>query len=295
MITISPDSVSTQQLQNYLGHAVAPRPICFASTIDRRGNVNVSPFSFFNQVSTNPPILVFSPSKRVRDNTHKHTYENVLEVPEVVINIVDYAMVQQVSLASTDYPKGVNEFNKAGFTAIPSEVVRPPRVAESPVQFECVVKEVISLGDGPGAGNIVVAEVKLIHYREDLIDAGGAIRQEKFDHVARLGGDWYARITPDSLFKVAKPLQRLGIGVDALPAAIRHSTVLTGNDLGKLGNVEKLPSEAEIEEARSDPRVKEILDATIGDPSTRTRELHALAQTLLDQGQDGQAWRVLLA
>lgn len=239
MLTIDVTKLSPVQLQNYLQYAIAPRPICFASTIDEAGNINLSPFSFFNMFSTNPPLCIFSPSRRVRDGSNKHTLENVLEVKECVINIVNYPMVQQMSLASTDYGKGVNEFEKAGFTMLPSLLVKPPRVAEAPVQMECIVKEVIHLGDQPGAGNLILAEIKMIHIQENILDAEGKIDQEKIDLVARLGGDWYCRVTPESLFKVAKPLTTLGIGVDALPKAVRNSYVLSGNDLGRLGNIEQ--------------------------------------------------------
>jgi flavin reductase (DIM6/NTAB) family NADH-FMN oxidoreductase RutF len=275
--------------------AIAPRPICFASTIDKAGNVNLSPFSFFNMVSTSPPVCVFSPSRRVRDNTTKHTLENLLEVPEVVINIVNYDMVQQTSLASTEYAKGENEFVKAGLTELKSELVRPPRVAESPVQFECTVREIISLGETPGAGNIVLAEIKLVHINEEILGGDGKIDQEKIDLVARLGGDWYCRVTKENLFKVAKPLTTKGIGVDRLPAHIRNSNILTGNNLGQLGNVESLPSDEEIDEMSHTNPVKDILDATIGDSHNRNQQLHLLAKQLLDNGDVNLAWKVLLA
>ena len=294
MVTINTADLSPAQLQNYLQYAIAPRPICFATTIDAAGHINLSPFSFFNMFSTNPPMVIFSPARRVRDNTTKHTLENILEVKECVVNIVNYAMVQQTSLASTEYAKGVNEFEKAGFTMQPSVLVKPPRVAEAPVQLECLVKEVIPLGDGPGAGNLVLAEVKLIHIKEDILDEDGKIDQEKIDLVARLGGDWYCRVTPESLFKVAKPLTTLGIGVDALPKAVRHSYVLSGNDLGKLGNVEILPDAESVEQLRFDPAVKDILDATIGDANNRQRELHEHAKMLLQEGKVAEALKVVL-
>jgi flavin reductase (DIM6/NTAB) family NADH-FMN oxidoreductase RutF len=244
--------------------------------------------------STNPPLCIFSPARRVRDNTTKHTLENVLEVKECVINIVNYAMVQQTSLASTEYAKGTNEFEKAGFTMLPAQLVRPPRVAEAPVQMECIVKEVIHLGDNPGAGNLILAEVKLIHIREEILDAEGKIDQAKIDLVARLGGDWYCRVTPENLFKVTKPLTTLGLGVDALPKAVRNSKVLTGNDLGMLGNIEQFPSDEEIDAVHTWPQVKEILDATIGDSGNRERELHELARQLLNEGKVNEALKVLL-
>lgn len=295
MLTILIKDLTTPELHNYLQYAIAPRPICFASTVDKEGNVNLSPFSFFNLFSTNPPICVFSPSRRVRDNTTKHTLENILEVPECVINMVNYDMVHQTSLASVEYPKGTNEFIKAGFTSIASELVRPPRVAESPVQFECVVNEVKALGNGKGAGNLVIAEIKLMHIDESILDADGKIDQEKIDLVARLGGDWYCRVTKDNLFKVAKPVRSIGIGVDAIPYAIRNSKILTGNNLGQLGNVEALPTDEEIEAYSQSAEIKEILDATIGDSQTREVQLHLKAKQLLDEDRVNEAWMVLMA
>ena len=294
MLTINVSELSPAQLQNYMQYAIAPRPICFASTVDAAGNINLSPFSFFNMFSTNPPVCVFSPARRVRDNTTKHTLENILEVRECVINIVNYDMVQQMSLSSTEYAKGVNEFEKAGFTMQPSQLVKPPRVMEAPVQMECLVTQVISLGEQAGAGNLIVAEVKLMHLNEDILDESGKIDQEKIDLVARLGGDWYCRVTPENLFKVAKPLTTLGIGVDALPHDVRYSRELSGNDLGMLGNVEQLPTPEEIDDMRSDASVKEVLDATIGDASTRMRELHGLAKEFLRQGRVSDALKIVL-
>lgn len=294
MLTLNTSDLTPVELQNYLQYAIAPRPICFASTIDTEGNINLSPFSFFNMFSTNPPICIFSPSRRVRDNTTKHSLENVLQVKECVINIVNYDMVQQMSLASTEYAKDVNEFGKAGFTMLKSDLVRPPRVAEAPVQFECVVNEVIALGDHHGAGNLVLAEIKVIHINEAVLDENGKIDQHKMDLVARLGGDWYCRVTSDNLFKVAKPLAKLGIGVDSLPQAVRFSKVLTGNDLGMLGNVEQLPTDEEIDLISTNPEVKEILDATIGDSTNRERELHELARKFLNGGDVDLALKIVL-
>lgn len=294
MLTINTADLKPAELQNYLQYAIAPRPICFVSTIDKQGNVNLSPFSFFNIFSINPPVCVFSPSRRVRDNTTKHSLENILEVPECVINIVNYNMVQQTSLASVEYPKGVNEFVKAGFTQLPSELVRPPRVAESPVQMECLIRQVIPLGENAGAGNLVLAEIKRIHINEDILDESGKIDQAKIDLVARLGGDWYCRVGAENLFEVEKPVRTLGIGVDSLPASIRNSAVLTGNNLGQLGNVESLPSDEEIDAFRTDPELRQILDATIGDSQTRERELHHYARKLLESKEVIKAWKVLL-
>lgn len=241
MLTLDTDQLSTQEIQQYLQYAIAPRPICFASTIDLEGNVNLSPFSFFNLFSMSPPICIFSPSRRVRDNTTKHTLENIKVVPECVINIVNYNMVQQMSLSSCDYPKRTNEFTKAGFTELASELVKPPRVAEAPIQLECIVQEVISLGENAGAGNLVLALIKKIHIKEEVLDGDKHIDQTKLDLVARLGGDWYARITEANLFKVEKPNTKLGIGFDHLPAAIITSDLLTNNEKAQLANFDILP------------------------------------------------------
>lgn len=294
MLTLDINDLSTVQLQEYLQHAIAPRPICFASTIDLEGNVNLSPFSFFNLFSTNPPVCIFSPSRRVRDNTTKHTLQNVLEVPECVINIVSYAMVQQTSLASTEYKKGVNEFLKSGFTELPSDLVKPPRVAEAPVQLECIISKVIPLGEQAGAGNLVLAEIKRIHIRKEILDDAGMIDQEKIDLVARLGADWYCRVTKDNLFRIAKPLTTSGIGVDALPSSIKNSFILTGNNLGQLANVEALPTDEEIDAAKQFPEIKELIDSTIGDLTTRRVLLHSKAKLLLEQGDVATAWKILL-
>ncbi len=289
MLTLKTSDLSPVEIQGLLNCAVAPRPICFASTIDKEGNINLSPFSYFNIFSVNPPVCVFSPSRRVRDNTTKHTLENIKEVPECVINIVNYDMVQQASLASVEYPKGINEFIKAGFTMLPSDLVRPPRVAESPVQLECLVKDIISLGDCAGAGNLVIAEVKLIHISESVLGDNGKIDQRKMDHVARLGGDWYCRVTNDNLFEVAKPVRTVGIGVDAIPFAIRNSKVLTGNNLGQLGNVEVLPALEDIEAYAALTGVKELFDA-----DNSETQIHLKAKQLLDGGKVDEAWKVLL-
>jgi len=295
MLTLHTADLKPAELQNYLQYAIAPRPICFASTIDKAGNVNLSPFSFFNMFSTNPPMCVFSPARRVRDNTTKHTLENILEVGECVINIVNYKMVQQTSLASVEYPKGTNEFIKAGFTPLASELVRPPRVAEAPVQFECVVKQVIPLGDQHGAGNLILAEIKIMHIQEDILNAEGKIDQEKIDLVARLGGDWYCRVTKANLFKVAKPVRTMGIGVDSIPDSIRNSAILTGNNLGQLGNVETLPTPEELELFKSDTDLQKLLAETYGDPHLREVKIHSKAKAMLENGDVHTAWKILLS
>jgi flavin reductase (DIM6/NTAB) family NADH-FMN oxidoreductase RutF len=242
MLTINTSDISPLELQGYLQSAIAPRPICLASTIDKEGQVNLSPFSYFNLFSMNPPICIFSPSRRVRDNTTKHTLENLKEVPECVINIVNYAMVQQVSLSSCEYPKNINEFTKAGFTQIPSDLVAPPRVAESPIQLECTVAQIIALGEKAGAGNLVLAEIKKIHIAEAVLNAHNKIDQAKLDLVARLGGDWYARINEQNLFEVTKPNTQLGMGFDLLPKFIRDHAGLTSNEKAQLANCTTLPA-----------------------------------------------------
>ncbi len=242
MLTINTSDISPLELQGYLQSAIAPRPICLASTIDKEGQVNLSPFSYFNLFSMNPPICIFSPSRRVRDNTTKHTLENLKEVPECVINIVNYAMVQQVSLSSCEYPKNINEFTKAGFTQIPSDLVAPPRVAESPIQLECTVAQIIALGEKAGAGNLVLAEIKKIHIAEAVLNAHNKIDQAKLDLVARLGGDWYARSNEQNLFEVTKPNTQLGMGFDLLPKFIKDLAGLTNNEKAQLANCTTLPA-----------------------------------------------------
>jgi flavin reductase (DIM6/NTAB) family NADH-FMN oxidoreductase RutF len=279
--------------QNWLQHAIAPRPVCFASTIDKEGNVNLSPFSFFNLFSSTPPIVVFSPARRVRDNTTKHTLQNVLEVPEVVINICDYDMVQQVSLASCEYPKEVNEFIKAGFTQEAATLVKPPMVKESKIQMECKVLEVKPLGTEGGAGNLVICEVLRMHVKEEILNADKTmIDQTKLHHIARLGGDWYCKVDSTNLFQVEKPNVKLGIGIDALPESIRQSKILTGNNLGQLANVHDMPV---IDPSFEDAHLKEIVQYFSTNPDEMDKELHRYAKKLLEAGNIKDAWQILLA
>ena len=278
--------------QYYLQHVIGPRPICFASTINKAGHVNLSPFSFFNLFSSNPPILVFSPARRMRNNTTKHTLENVLEVPEVVVNIVTYDMVQQVSLASCEYPNEVNEFAKAGFTDEPATLIKPPMVKESKVKMECKVLEVKPLGTEGGAGNLVICEVLKMHIDDSLLDEEKKIDQRKIHHVARLGGDWYCKVDESNLFIVPKPNTELGIGVDALPASIRNSKMLSGNDLGMLANVHELPV---VDPSFEDDHLKNIIQYYSIDPDEMEKELHFYAKKLLEQSKMKEAWQVLLA
>lgn len=268
--------------QYYLQHIVAPRPICFASTVDKEGKVNLSPFSFFNLFSSNPPVVIFSPARRVRDNTTKHTLQNVLAVPEVVVNVVTYDMVQQTSLASCEYAKGVDEFIKAGFTKEPATVVKPPMVRESKAKLECRVLEVKALGSEGGAGNLIICEALVMHIDESLMTGDKKIDQRKIEHVARLGGDWYCHVSKENLFIVPKPNVLLGIGIDALPDAIRNSTVLTGNHLGKLANVQQIP---ERNEYFDDEQIKN---------SGAGNDIHVYAASLLDENKIDEAWQVLL-
>jgi len=284
-------TLSIAEKQNYLQHAIAPRPICFASTIDKNGQINLSPFSFFNLFSINPPIVVFSPSRRGRDMTTKHTYNNVLEVPEVVINIVDYDIVQQTSLTSCEFPKEVNEFYKAGFTEQPAVMVKPPMVKESKVKLECKVLEVKSLGELGGSGNLVICEVILMHIDDSILNEKGMIDQTKLHHVARLGGDWYCKVDESNLFKVEKPNVKLGIGFDALPASIRLSKILSGNDLGLLANVHEMPM---IDPAFDDEHLKQIVQYYSMNPEEMEKEIQAYAKKLLSQGKVQAAWQVLL-
>jgi flavin reductase (DIM6/NTAB) family NADH-FMN oxidoreductase RutF len=288
MITIDPNETPVSKLQSLLQGAIAPRPIALASTIDKEGKVNLSPFSFFNLFSSKPPILVFSPSRRGRDNSVKHTYENMVEVPEVVINVVSYDIVEQVSLASVEFPRGTDEFVKSGLTPVSSARVRPPRVMESPVAFECKVNEIIPLGDHGGAGNLAICEILLAHYKEGILDAEGRVDPNKIDLVARMGNDYYTRASGESIFVVPKPNSKPAIGFDAIPAPIRKSSILTGNDLGRLGNAEALPSEQEILDTRKDPET--VSAFKMGEVT-----VHRLAHLKLQQGQTHEAWRILLA
>lgn len=281
------------QRQAWLQHAIAPRPICFASTIDKQGNVNLSPFSFFNLFSSNPPIVIFSPARRGRDNTTKHTLENVLEVAECVINMVDYSMVQQMSLSSCEYPKGVDEFVKAGFTKEAASMVTPPMVKEAKIKLECKINEVKSLGEEGGAGQLVIAEVLCMHIDDSILnEAGNMIDQTKLELVARLGGDWYCKVNTDNLFKVAKPNTALGIGIDALPSSIKGSSFLTGNHLGQLANVHELPA---IDPGFSDDRLKNIIQYYGLTPNEMEQELHKYAAELLNQEKVQEAWQILLS
>ncbi len=288
---INPKEIKVPQLHSLLLGAVGPRPIAFASTIGNDGIPNLAPFSFFNVFSANPPILIFSPARSGRTNTNKHTYENIKEVPEVVINIVNYPMVQQVSLASAEYAKEVNEFVKAGFTQEKSKMIKPFRVKESPVQLECKVNQVIELGTQGAAGNLIICEVVLMHIKDEYLDEKGTIDQRKIDLVARMGGNWYCRAHGDALFELEKPLTTLGVGIDSIPENIRNSKILSANNLGQLGNIENIPSKEEIAAFKNDPELKKILSQN----GKSEEQLHAFAKKLLEEKKVKEAWMALLS
>lgn len=294
MVTINPSEIPVPKLHHYLLGAVGPRPIAFASTVDKDGNDNLAPFSFFNVFSANPPILIFSPARSGRTNETKDTYNNVKVVPEVVINVVNYDIVHQMSLASSPFAPGVSEFEKAGFTALPSETIQPKRVGESPVQFECKVVEVKELGDQGGAGNLVICEVLRIHLNEAILDENGMIDQHKIDLVSRMGGNWYCRADEASMFEIMKPITTVGIGFDQIPEDIRASSILTGNDLGQLGGIEEIPNETDVNEYK----LIELSDLFISledEPSKLELELHTRAKDLLKENKLNEAWMTLLA
>ena len=294
MLSIDPKELPIPQLHGYLLGAIGPRPIAFASTIDADGHANLAPFSFFNIFSANPPILIFSPARSGRTNTNKDTFHNVKSIAEVVINVVNFDMVHQMSLASSPYAPNEDEFTKAGFTKLPSETIRPFRVAESPVQLECVVNEVVELGQEGGAGNLVICEVKRIHINEAVLDESGKIDQHKIDLVSRMGGNWYCRADEGSMFEITKPITTCGIGFDAIPADIRDSKILSGNDLGQLGGIEELPNETDVNEYK----LLELSDlfVSLEDEQEKLEQaLHELAKKLLTENKLEEAWKTLLS
>lgn len=292
-LQIDPQEVTPQKLNGYMLGAVGPRPIAFASTLDKDGIPNLAPFSFFNTFGINPPVLIFSPSRRGRDNTTKHTYQNIRETGEVVINVVSYSMVRQANLASSQFPKGTNEFLKAGFTMQKSIKVQPFRVKESPVQFECRVINVIETGDQGYAGNLIISKVEMMHINPDILNAEGRIDPQKIDLVGRLGGNFYCRASGDAIFEVPMPVNFIGIGVDSLPEHIRHSKILTGNDLGKLGSLQSVPSAEDIIDIREMPEVSFLLSANPA-ITDKTEYLHKLAKKLLDVDKNEDALKILM-
>jgi flavin reductase (DIM6/NTAB) family NADH-FMN oxidoreductase RutF len=292
--TFDPEKLTVQEMHGYLLTAVAPRPIAFASTIDNAGNVNLSPFSFFNVFSANPPIMVFSPSRRGRDNTTKHTFDNIKEVPETVISIVNHRMVEQMSLASTEYAKGVNEFDKAGFTQRASETVRPPGVEESPVSFECSIDQVIELGDQGGAGNLVIARVKKMHIREEYLKADGKLDPAKLDLVGRMGEDWYCHAGNESMFELSKPTKTHGVGVDQLSQGVRNSPILDPNHLGRMGNLERLPTKEEVFKAKESDEIREILCEFEMERDLIKDAIHELGKKMLNEGKTFEALTAMM-
>jgi flavin reductase (DIM6/NTAB) family NADH-FMN oxidoreductase RutF len=294
MLTFNPQEISVQRLHQLLLGSIGPRPIAFASTMNAAGQANLAPFSFFNVFSANPPILIFSPARSGRTNETKDTYKNVKELPEVVINVVNFDIVHQMSLASSPYSPGISEFEKAGLTAIPSETIKPFRVAEAPVQFECRVNEVKELGNKGGAGNLIICEVLRMHVREDLINEKGLIDQHKIDLVSRMGGDWYVRANEQSMFEVKKPITTCGIGFDALPKDIRNSKFLSGNDLGQLAGIEELPNETDVNEYKL-IELSELFVSLENDAVELETQLHQKAKALLSENKLEEAWLTLLA
>ncbi len=290
MITLDPKEVSTKELHGLLLGGIGPRPIALASTMNKNGEANLSPFSFFNIFSANPPVLIFSPARRVRDNTIKHTLENVIENPEVVVNIVNYAIVEQTSLSSTEYSKGVDEFTKSGLTPLPSDTISPFRVKESPMQLECKVLEVKHLGENGGAGNLVICEITKVHYDDGILDDNGKVDPFKIDLVGRMGGDWYCRANDDALFEVEKPLTTIGIGFDLLPEGIKTSNYLTGNELAKLANFEAIPSQEEVDKWKKNDEFCQLLK----DKNNFSELIHLKAKELLADSYVLEAWLTLL-
>ncbi|MCF8465357.1 MAG: flavin reductase family protein [Flavobacteriales bacterium] len=295
MRSYTPSEMETPKLHGLLLSAVAPRPIAFVSTVDAEGRPNLAPFSFFNVFSANPPIAIFSPARRVRGNTTKHTLDNVETTKECVINMVSYDILHQMNLASCEFEDGVNEFEKSGLTGIASDLVKPLRVKEAPVQLECKVREVIHLGEEGGAGNLVVSEVVRMHISEDVFGEDGNIDPQKLDLVARMGQNWYCRAHGNAVFEVPKPGFVVGMGVDALPEHIRNSSILTGNDLGRLGMASIIPSKEEVEEYYQQPNVKELLKEHHLNPKQVERMLHKNAHRLLEEGKTMEAWKMLLS
>ncbi|MBM3916519.1 MAG: flavin reductase family protein [Sphingomonadales bacterium] len=293
MLSLDPKELTVQRLHQLLLGAVGPRPIAFASTLDADGRANLAPFSFFNVFSANPPILVFSPARSGRTGQSKDTFNNAKAVPEVVINVVNYPMVHQMSLASSPYAPGVNEFVKAGFTALASEKVKPFRVAEAPVQFECKIQQIIELGQDGGAGNLIICEVVQLHIQENLLTENGLIDQHKIDLVARMGGDWYCRANNQSMFEIKKPITTCGIGYDALPQDIKNSQILSANNLGQLAGIEALPNETDVNEYKLLELSSLFLDLE-HDAVALEQALHKRAQELLAANQLEEAWLTLL-
>lgn len=295
MQTIDPNQIPSQHLHRLLLGAIAPRPIALASTIDKEGNPNLSPFSCFNVFGINPTTLIFSPSRRGKNNTLKDTFLNVKEVPEVVINVVTFDMVQQASLASTEYPRETNEFIKAGLTQIPSVKIKPFRVKESPVQIECKVRQVIETGSGGGAANLIVCEVLLMHLNESIFDENGLIDPDKINLVGRMGGNYYVKASGSAIFTVPKPNDKMSLGIDALPELVRMSRILTGNELARLGSLEDFPTAVEIIAFSKSDLVRQMHIKFAGEPEMLLEQVHIMASALIAKGEVNEAMKLLLA
>ena len=293
-MTINPKETETAVFHQYLLSSVSPRPIALASTIDSNGHVNLSPFSFFNCFSINPPILVFSPSRRVRDNTTKHTLENILETKEVVIHIVNFSMAEQMSLSSVEFEKGVNEFIKAGFTETKSTKVLPPRIAEAPISFECRVNEVISFGKKAGAGNLIICEVLLAHFKDEILDEKKMISPQKLDAIARMGANWYCRANNESLFELPKPGSKMAIGFDKLPSSILKSDILTGNNLARLASVEKMPPITKKTYSTIYKQMVELHENSNANKGAFITTVHNKIKVFIDANNIQQAWKLVI-
>lgn len=295
MRSMNPSDLNIKDLHQYIVGAIAPRPIAFASTVDEEGNPNLAPYSFFNAFSSNPPILVFSSNRRVQDNTTKDTLHNVQKTGEVVINVVNYDIVRQMTIASVNYSPDISEFEKAGLTAIPSETIKPFRVKESPVQFECKVKEVITLGEDGGAGHLIICEVQRMHIRESVIDDKNRIDPHKLDLVGRLGRAYYVRASGDALFTLFQEPEQMAIGFDKLPESIRHSPYLSGNELACIASQIDFPSEEEIQKVlEEDVDVKKILSSDDGHADMMRRDLHRYAERAIAEEAYRYAFCVLM-
>ena len=294
MLSLNPKDLSQPKLHHYLLGTVVPRPICFASTIDENGNSNLAPFSFFNVFSSNPPIAIFSPSRSGRTGKHKDTFNNIQKVREVVINMVNYSMAEQMSLASSPYSSEVDEFVKSGFSKQRSDLVQPFRLKESPVQLECKVLEIKELGNLGGAGNLIICEILKIHISNNVLDDNHMIDQQKIDLVARMGGNWYTRTEKKSMFEITKPISSIGIGFDHIPKEILNSNILTGNDLGKLAGIESLPDETAVNDFKL-IELSELFLELEDNANKLELSLHLKAQEFLAKNDLEAAWKTLLS
>ena len=293
---IDPKELTPSKLHDHLLSAVAPRPIAFVSTVDNEGNVNLSPFSFFNVFGSNPPIMIFSPARSGRTGATKNTHDNVKEIPECVVNIAHYDMLYQMNLAAGMYPKGTNEFAKSGLTPVASETVKPPRVGESFASFECKVINVIETGEHGGAGNLIVCEVLMIHIADSVLDSDGSIDPLKMNYIARMGKQNWCRVGVENMFTMPgfKMANELGMGFDLLPEGIRKSKYLSGNDLAQLAASDKIPTEKELFEMRDVAEVQIVVNKYGHDFDLFEKEMHLLAKQEIYQHNVWLAWKMLM-